>query len=224
MEPTERGDATESIDLAQLRDLALEAYQIAIAGKGKKDHEQHRFFDQLSKVVHDHKDDPGVRQVVDEVKREVYSIPDSMFLSDKAMIRLEQANQDLEIKIETIETYNYSDYLDDPNELLDNADYVFRSYSQVMIATRDGMVAGTTRFKQKAGELMVDQQQGVKDAPGVGLMMLKQVIEYAREQGMQTVSLYTFRIPKGLGNLGFEYDPDNEYITTMDYKLDLTKK
>lgn len=160
--------------------------------------------------------------VVTEAKKQGLNIPESMFLSEKAYFLVK--NSWRKYQFYNNKLFNFPDII--KRRLLDSNLHSDELNEETMVAIKDGVVVGYTRYVVRKGlngkEMGIIYQWARPENPGIGLGMLNELIPIAKKLGCSCIYLTTDRLPKGLGNLGFEFDEERNHLLTMVvYNLDL---
>lgn len=167
-----------------------------------------------------------ISQVVTEAAHRAYNLPDSMFISPEAMAKIEAKRSDYQIEIGS--SREISKKLEDESQL-DKFEFLegYRSYfnrnhdTNLMVAFKDDQVVGYSVLTTQGPETHVEIQEALTDQPGLGLIMLKEVVDRAKQDGQKKICLSTNRTPLGLGNLGFEPVECSD-LSALNYELDIS--
>lgn len=169
-----------------------------------------------------------ISRLMTEAAHQAYNLPDSMFLSPEAMAKVELKRKDYQIKVGSSKKIleNFED-----QDLFDKFDFLesYKSYfnnnhgTRLMIALKDDQLVGYSVLTSEGAQTHVEIQEALLDQPGLGLIMLKEIVECSKDEGQERVSLSTNRIPIGLGNLGFEPVECSD-LFVLNYQLDLSRE
>ncbi|MDD3773994.1 MAG: GNAT family N-acetyltransferase [Patescibacteria group bacterium] len=161
--------------------------------------------------------------IIIEAKRQGLNIPESTFLSDEAFEKIKKSWEQYKFLINIFNKFP-KQIKKEISEL--NPKGFSDPDEDFVAALIDNQVVGYTRFQSGFGERIDDisiiYQRGKLEHPGVGLGMLNELITKAKQLGYKYIHLSTDRIPKGLGNLGFHFDEENNHLlSAIFYQLDL---
>jgi hypothetical protein len=160
--------------------------------------------------------------ITEQARAEVYNLPDGMYLSPKAYERFLQqtssykfiAQKKLGLLGHKADISPESEHFDFRGELGEN----------IIALSADNIIIGATdvsELEENRESLWIGFQEGGKNNPGVGLAMLKKVIELAPQQGFKKIVLFTNQRPAGLGNLDFKPFTDPQEPSRPYFSLDL---
>ncbi len=158
---------------------------------------------------------PDYYKFVDKIKREVYHLPNSLFLSQKAFDRIMAQRDKYEFEFNCHESGN-------KNHI---TAFDKKTHSRV------GDTIFTVQFLDdpKHPPIINEFSQFAnQNFPGVGLLMVAELINYAKSKGVSHIRVSTRLLPKGLGNLGFKYvgtdnSPEGAAFEMVRYKITLNQ-
>lgn len=190
-------------------------------------------------------------KIIDDEKKHLMSLPESMYISDEAFRRLQKKWADAHFRFTYLkglpeDKSELRGFLEDrgkdgaidemaelarKNRLTGDFWEITDVGSGLIIYQKDNRVVAFTAFHDRdingthgiQVALQIKEGQYAENA-GVGIAMLEQLIKKIKhsETPARFISLHTMLKPSGLGNLGFEYVEDGKLSALYEYKLDLT--
>jgi hypothetical protein len=193
---TIRIDQENQIDLKQqVIDLYLQSFAMRRTDSKSAD----IILEKIDAILRAYFDPTKFCKILSEAKKQHIHYPHGMFLSEKAFERVLK---------ESGKYLFFPDYSDG---------YQFINFT---LRKSPEMVLGHTRFYYLMDRDIAEVSQYCNDSfhyPGAGLLMLIELQRFCKIEGVRKMSLTTRKIPRGLGNIGFEY-VDDGLRTTFRYQ------
>jgi hypothetical protein len=156
-----------------------------------------------------------VDRLYQQAKKEVYRLPESMFLSQKAMAKVEAAWEKYEF-VDRSPAEAFALVRDCQDETIIEELEILRDLEpkkqkgvHCLLTVRDGQVIGYTSYSledsQSERMIWIIMQITSPKHPGTGLGMLNELIKKYQGGEADGILISTPLLPKGLGNLGFSW-------------------
>lgn len=144
-------------------------------------------------------------------------MPKSQNISNEAIARIEESRK--KYILEFADNFSKENLTEELREHYDT--WVGDQAGRYLLAKVDGQVIGFSVLEIiDYGVIEVSFQAGAKNFPGVGLLMLQEILHHFQEdETIYKVELATARRPYGLGNLGFSMAKEQDPMCVEDNQL-----
>jgi hypothetical protein len=161
-------------------------------------------------------DDDEVDGLYQQAKKEVYHLPESMFLSQKAMAKVEAVWEKYEFvdrspaEAFALATDCQDETIIEELEILKDLEPEKRKGVRCLLTIKDGQVIGYTSYNLEDSQgkrmIWIIMQITSPKHPGTGLGMLNELIKKYQDGEADGILISTSLLPMGLGNLGFNWE------------------